>query len=122
MEHWRSTQGEIGESGKHLTDGGSANEPIGEFGDVSRKVFGADVVVAAMQRALDVPQDRIDPGWRRMLPAVRFAFGHERLVKARGALHGREAVQGIGEHECAGFEVALGPSGDLIALECGKTS
>ena len=52
-----------------------------------------------------------------MLHAVRSASGHERLVKAPGALHRREAAQGIGEHEGARFEVALGPSGDLVALE-----
>ena len=52
-----------------------------------------------------------------MLRAVRSASGHEWLVKAPGALHGREAAQSIAKHEGARFEVALGPSGDLIALE-----
>ena len=52
-----------------------------------------------------------------MLRAVRSASRHEWLVKAPGALHSGEAAQGIGAHQGARFEVALGPIGDLVALE-----
>ena len=105
------------EPGKHLGERESEVEPTGELGEVSRQVPGADVVVAAMQRALDVAQDGIYPGQCRMLRAVRCACGHERLVKTPGALHRREAAQGIAEHEGARFEVAL----EGASTRCART-
>ena len=61
VRHGRSSQGDECEPGKHLAQRESAVESIGKLGEVARQVLGADVVVAAMQRALDVAQDRIDP-------------------------------------------------------------
>ena len=53
-------------AGEHLAEREAAVEPIGELGKVPRQVLGAQVVIRAMQRALDVAQDGVDPGERRM--------------------------------------------------------
>ena len=81
-------------------------EPVGELGEVARQVLGAEVMVRAVQRTLDVAQDRIDPGERRMPGAGRSTSGHERLVKAPGALHRGEAAQGVGHHDGTGLKMA----------------
>ena len=48
-----------------------------------------------MQRALDVAQDGVDPGERRMPGACWSTSGHERLVKAPCVSHGTKAAQGV---------------------------
>ena len=52
-----------------------------------------------------------------MLRAARSASDQERLMKTARALHSADAAQGVGEHEGAGLEGALGPGGDLLALK-----
>ena len=104
----RRAQGDEFEPGKHLAQREQTDEPIGELGEVTRQVLGAEVVIRAMQGALDVSQDRIDLGERRMLGACRSTSGHERLVKAPCVLHGTEAGQGVGQPDGAGVAVAPG--------------
>ena len=47
----------------------------------------------------------------------RSSSGHQRLVKTPCALHRAEAGQPIGYHDGAGLQVALRPSGDLLAAK-----
>ena len=94
--------GEEGEPGEHLAKREPGVESVGELGEVARQMLGAQVMVPAVQRALDVGQDRIDPGERRIPGAGRSPSGHERLVKTPGALHRGEVAQGVGHRTVPG--------------------
>ena len=93
--HGRSAEGAIREGGKHLAEREAAVEPNGERDEVSWQVLGADVVIAAMQRALDVAEDRIDPGQRRMLRAGRSTPGCHELFRSHACQTGGVHIRAI---------------------------
>ena len=72
------------------------------------------MVVGAMIGALDVAQNRVDPGERRMPSALRSTSGHERLVNTPDLFHRGEAAQGVGHHDGAGLQMTPGPGRDLV--------
>ena len=93
VRHRRSAQSDECKAGKHLPE----------------------VVIGAMQRALDVAQDRVDPGERRMLGACWSTSGHKRGVNTPCVSYGTKAAQSVGNDHSAGLEVTPGPGRDLVA-------
>ena len=80
------------------------------------------MVVGAMQGALDVAQDRVNPSERWITGACRSTSGHERMVNTPGELHSTKTGQGVGEDDGTGLEVAPGPDRDLLAAKPADTA
>ena len=95
----------------------AAVEAPGEAGEVALGVLGADVVVGASERRLDVAERGVDPVERRPLRRLlSAASGHRKVVAAR--LGDRlPAGQAIADDVGAGGEARLGQLGDLGLAE-----
>ena len=95
----------------------AAVEAPGEAGQVALGVLGADVMVGAGERGLDVAQGRVDPGERHPAGRLGAAAGDHGEVAAAGLLDRRPAGQAISHHVAAGGEVALGQLLDLLLIQ-----
>ena len=92
----------------------AAVEAPSEAGEVALGMLGADVMVSASDRGLDVAQGGIDPGEGHPFGGLRARAGNHGEVRAAGPLDRRPAGQAIGHHVAAGGEVALGQGLDLL--------
>src|SRR3954454_18455116 len=80
-------------------------------------MLGADVVVGAGDRGLDVAQRRVHPPEWRPARGLLAGAGHHGKVGAAGLLDRRPAGQAVADHVGAGREVALGELLDLLLAE-----
>ena len=95
----------------------AAVEAPGEAGQVALGVLGADVMVGAGERRLDVAERGVDPGKGDPLGRVRPRAGDHGEVVAAGFADRRPAGQAVADHVAAGGEVALGQRRDLLLAE-----
>src|SRR5687767_12729260 len=92
-------------------------EAVGEAGQVTLGVLGADMVVGAGDRGLDVAQRRVHPPERRPPGSLWAGAGDHREVAAAGVRHRRPAGEAVADHVAARREVALGELRDLLLAE-----
>src|SRR5687767_765683 len=92
-------------------------EAVGEAGEAALGVLGADVVVGAGDRGLDVAQRRVDPAERRPAGGPLARAGDHREMRAAGPLDRRPAGEPVADHVAAWGEVALGELLDLLLAE-----
>src|SRR5215218_4579480 len=92
-------------------------EPVGEARQVGLGVLGADVVVRADDRGLDVAERGVDPPERRPARRPLAGAGDDREVLAARLLDRRPAGQAVADHVAAGGGVALGQLLDLLLAE-----
>ena len=86
-------------------------------GKVALGVLGADVMIGADKRRLDVAERGVHPLKRHPLGGLRPAAGDHREVRAAGLLDRPPAGQAVGHDVAAGGEVALGQPLDLLLAE-----
>src|SRR5215213_2282038 len=92
-------------------------EPVGEAGEVLLGVLGADVVVGAGDRRLDVAEGGVDPPERRPVRGLLAGAGRHRAVRTAGLLHRGPAGEAVANDGAAGGEVALRQLLDLLLAE-----
>src|SRR5688572_17067001 len=95
----------------------AAVEAVGEAGEIALGVLGADVVVGAGERGLDVAQRRVHPAERRPGGGSLARAGDHREVTAAGLRDRRPAGEPVADHVAAGREVALSELLDLLLAE-----
>src|SRR4028119_981921 len=93
---------------------GAPGEPVGEAGEVLLGVLGADVVVGAGDRGLDVAEGGVDPPERRPVRGLLAGAGRHRAVRAAGLGDRGPAGEAVADAGAAGRAAAPRPP---LALE-----
>ena len=94
-----------------------AIEPILELRKVALCILGAKGMIRAAKRALDVPQNRIDPMKFGMLRTGTPASRHHSVMGTPRIGHGMKTRQPIGEYSAAFAQVLASPYGEFDAAE-----
>src|SRR6188508_2284803 len=92
-------------------------EAVGEAGEVRLGVLGADVMVGAGDRGLDVAQCRVHPPERGPARGPLARAHDHRAMRAAGLLDRGPAGQAVADDLAAGCQMALGQPLDLLLAE-----
>src|SRR6187431_3373105 len=95
----------------------TAVEAVGEAGEVRLGVLGADVMVGAGDRGLDVAQRRVHPPERGPARGPLARARDHRVMRAASLLDRGPAGQTVADDLAAGCQMALGQPLDLLLAE-----